>query len=233
MSGFYAKWWAERFPAWIARGYFFSSRFWRARVLGLDHLIRHPVTVLALWHHDELATLPFLIHQDYTVLISQSKDGDLMSRGATSLGYRAVRGSSTRGAVGGLVALMKAAREGYSTIFTVDGPKGPARVVKPGVIRVAQKTGRPIVPYGVVADRKYMFEKAWNKVYVPYPGSRVVYALGEPMFVAPDDDQELACLRLGAAIDDCRARARAALADWARVPRVTPGVARLKARRSD
>jgi lysophospholipid acyltransferase (LPLAT)-like uncharacterized protein len=233
MSGFYAQWLNERFPAWFARGYFFSSRLWRTRVIGLENLIRHPVIVLALWHHDELATLPFMVHQDYTVLISQSRDGDLMSRGATTLGYRAVRGSSTRGAVGGLVALMKAAREGYSTIFTVDGPRGPARVAKPGVIRVAQKTGRPIVPYGVVADRKFIFQKAWNKVYVPYPGSRVVYALGEPLLVAPGDDQEAACARLGAAIDDCRARARAALSDWDHVPRVTLGVLRLAVKRSD
>ncbi len=232
MSGFYAKWWEERFPAWLARGYFFSSRFWRARVVGLDHLIEHPVSVLAMWHHDELATLPFLVRQNFTVLISQSRDGDLMTKGATCLGYRVVRGSSTHGAVGGLVALMKAAREGYSTIFTVDGPQGPARVVKPGVIRVAQKTGRPIVPYGVVADRKFIFEKAWNKVYVPYPGCRAVYVLGEPMVVAAKDDQDLACARLGAAIDDCRARARAALADWDNVPRITPGVLRRVARRS-
>jgi lysophospholipid acyltransferase (LPLAT)-like uncharacterized protein len=231
MSGFYAKWLEERFPGWLARGYYLSSRFWRARVLGLEHLIRHPVNVLSLWHHDELATLPFVVHQDYTVLISQSKDGDLMTRGATSLGYRAVRGSSTRGAVGGLVALMKAARQGYPIIFTVDGPRGPARAVKPGVIRVAQKTALPILPYGVVAERKFIFEKAWNKVYVPYPGSRVVYALGEPMFVAPKDDQDRACARLGEAIDDCRVRARAALSDWDHVPRVTLGVLRQKVKR--
>lgn len=226
MPGFYQRWFENRFPVWLARGYAGLARSWRARVLGLDHLIRHPVNVLAMWHHDELATLPILVRQDLTVLISQSRDGDLIAKGATSLGYRAERGSSSRGAVKGLVAMMKAARDGFSTIFTVDGPNGPARVVKPGVIRVAQKTGLPILPFGVVAERKFVFEKAWNKVYVPYPLSRVVLAFGEPTLLPPRGDQDELCRRVGTEIEACRTRARAALADWAAVPRITPGVMR-------
>ncbi|MBU1740142.1 MAG: DUF374 domain-containing protein [Proteobacteria bacterium] len=226
MPEFYKRWLEDRYPVWLAQGYAWLARSWRARVLGLEGLTRHPVNVLAMWHHDELATLPILVRQDLTVLISQSRDGDLIAKGATSLGYRAERGSSSRGAVKGLVAMMKAAREGFSTIFTVDGLNGPARVVKPGVIRVAQKSGLPILPFGVVAERKFIFDQAWNKVYVPYPLSRVVLAFGEPTFLPPRGDQDELCLRVATEIDACRDRARAALADWANVPRITPGVMR-------
>ena len=119
-----------------------------------------------------------------------------MARAARTLGYRVTRGSSSRGAVGGLLALMKEVRGGHNTALAVDGPRGPRGVCKPGIARLAQKTGAPLFPMGVASSRKFVFKKTWNKVYLPLPFSRQVIFLLEPIFFsgkADPDEMEALC----------------------------------------
>ena len=92
-------------------------------------------------------------------------------------GGKTVRGSSTRGAVNALKGLIRLAREGYNTSFAVDGPKGPIHVVKPGVFEVSRliaSSGGQIFAAGIACDRKWVFDKAWNKAYLPKPFAKVV-----------------------------------------------------------
>jgi lysophospholipid acyltransferase (LPLAT)-like uncharacterized protein len=100
-----------------------------------------------------------------------------------------VRGSSTRGGGAALREFIRRARNGSNLVFTPDGPKGPPRQVKDGVIFAAQATGLPIVPVAFAASRKKRL-KSWDKMVVPLPLSRVIYLYGEPMAVPREGNIE-------------------------------------------
>ena len=165
----------------------------------------------AHWHGDELALIPHFGKWGTTLLVSHSKDGEIMAKGAKWLGYKITRGSSTRGAVGGLIALIRAVRSGNSTTLAVDGPAGPRGICKPGIVRLAQKTGIPIFPVGVATTWKYVFDKSWNKVYLPLPGFRQVIIFDDPLFFRPDSsekDMDVLCRRTEEAINRANEKAR-------------------------
>ena len=110
--------------------------------------------VLAFWHAHLLLMLHSRYRRPITVLLSQSKDGEYMARVFERRGVDAARGSSTRGGSMALREMIRAARAGKNIVFTPDGPKGPARVAKDGVVVAAQATGLPIVPVAFAAKKK-------------------------------------------------------------------------------
>ena len=140
-----------------------------------------------------------------------------MATAARALGYRVTRGSSSRGAVGGLLALLKEVRAGHNTAVTVDGPRGPRGVCKPGIVRLAQKTGAPLFPMGVAASRKFVFKKTWNKVYLPLPFSRQVIYLTEPLYfpekINPEEMNAL-CRRVEEELGHAQQEAQRVLESW-------------------
>jgi lysophospholipid acyltransferase (LPLAT)-like uncharacterized protein len=176
-------------PTTAARVVWLSSRLVRTRVVGFEQIQQLGQVNFAHWHRDELALLPWFGKKHVAVLVSQSKDGDMMAAAARHLGYHVVRGSSSKGAVGGLLALLKASRQGYHGEIAVDGPKGPLFVCKPGIVRLTQKSGVPLLPVGVAAGRKFVFEKAWNKTFLPLPFTRQVFFFGPPLYLGPGKDQ--------------------------------------------
>ena len=179
-TSFYRQWFERHWPVWGANVLKFSSGLVRTRVIGLEQVEGIPCGV-AHWHGDELALVPRSGHLTPTILVSHSKDGEIMARGTRALGYRVIRGSSTRGAVGGLIALIRAVREGYMVVLAVDGPQGPRGVCKPGIIRIVQKTGVPLFPVGVATTHRFVFKKTWNQVYLPLPFSRQVVFMDKPI----------------------------------------------------
>ncbi|MBI4540392.1 MAG: lysophospholipid acyltransferase family protein [Gemmatimonadetes bacterium] len=145
--------------------------------------------IFALWH-GQLLPLAYQHRREGVVaLVSEHADGEYITRVIENLGYGTVRGSSTRGAVPGLRGLVRAAREGHDLAITPDGPRGPRRRVKPGVVAVAQVTGRPIVPVTAGASRAWWFG-SWDRFLVPRPFARLYVAYGEPISVARDADEE-------------------------------------------
>lgn len=156
--------------------------------------------IYAFWH----GRLFFLIwshrRQNICILISQSKDGELIAKITESFGYQSVRGSSTRGGGRALVQLIRKTRAGYDLAFTPDGPRGPREKVQWGVLFVAQKTGLPIVPLTYGVQRKLVF-KNWDEFYVPLPWSRVVVVQGEPFYIRPDDNLDVKAGELAEAIN--------------------------------
>ncbi|MEE9542970.1 MAG: lysophospholipid acyltransferase family protein [Thermodesulfobacteriota bacterium] len=110
--------------------------------------------ILAFWH-GRLLMMP-RIAKDYgmTVLVSKSRDGELIARTIKPFGIDSVRGSSTRGWFGGIKGLLKAVRLGRNLAITPDGPQGPGRKVQTGIIQIAQKTGLPIVPVSFSSMKK-------------------------------------------------------------------------------
>ena len=188
ISDFQKRWLQDRWPVWAARALGFWSRLVRTRLVGLEEVNRFPNLAAAHWHGDELALVSHFGRAGLTLLVSHSRDGEMMARGASALGYRITRGSSTRGAVGGLLALIKAIRGGHSVVLAVDGPQGPRGVCKMGIVQLAQKTGVPLFPVGVATSRKYIFKKTWNQVYLPLPFAHQVILVDEPLFFSRTSD---------------------------------------------
>lgn len=129
--------------------------------------------ILAHWHGDELALASLLGRYRLATIVSTSKDGDIMSVFSRLMGTKSSRGSSTRGGIGALKGLLRLMKEGCNCSFAVDGPKGPIYKVKPGVFETSKLAQAPIFYAGVYADRKLVFEKAWNKTFLPKPFAKV------------------------------------------------------------
>jgi lysophospholipid acyltransferase (LPLAT)-like uncharacterized protein len=176
---------------WSAGLFRVVSRLVRTEVIG-DVPGRGSPYAVAHWHGDELALIPHFGLLNLTILVSHSRDGEIMARGAQALGYRVTRGSSTRGAVGGLLALIRALRKNHPVVLAVDGPQGPRGVCKPGIIMLAGKTGAPLFPVGVAVSRKFVFRKSWNQAYLTLPFSRQIIFVGKPLsFPRKADPEEM------------------------------------------
>ena len=125
--------------------------------------------ILAFWHAQQLM-IPFGYRGPGAhVLVSQHQDGEIIARIIATFGHQAVRGSSTRGGAAALRELIRLARSGRDVVVTPDGPKGPAQVVKMGVIQLARVSGLPIVPLAFGCTKKNT-SRAGTGSWFPTPG---------------------------------------------------------------
>ncbi len=135
--------------------------------------------IYACFHQDDLSCLPYFSNQNICILISQSKDGQMLASAVEHMGYQTVRGSSHRGGVAGLLAGMKKVIEGHKMTIAVDGPKGPIYKVKEGITAVSEKSKRPIVPVRGYPKNKFVFKKSWNKATLPFPFTKIILKIGK------------------------------------------------------
>lgn len=171
---------------------------WRVRVTQPDALkdalaARRSVT-FAHWHGDELALLSIIGRYRAAVMTSTSKDGQLMTSVLRWMRVPASRGSSTRGGASALKGLIRLTRDGFNPSVAVDGPKGPYHRVKPGVFEISRVTAGEIFVAGCASDRAFVFNKSWNKTYLPLPFARVevVFAGPFPAVGRDEDPRDLA-----------------------------------------
>lgn len=146
--------------------------------------------IFACFHQDDLTCLPYFSNQNICILISQSKDGQILASAVEHMGYQTVRGSSHRGGVAGLLAGMRKVMEGHKMTIAVDGPKGPIYKVKEGITAVSEKSNRPIVPVRGYPEKKFVFEKSWNKATLPMPFTRVTLKIGKIKFYTTSELEE-------------------------------------------
>ena len=144
--------------------------------------------IYAFWHDRIFAGTYFFRNRGIAVITSQSKDGEYIARFIQRLGYGAIRGSSTRGGVGALVEMIKTMRNGTPTAFTLDGPKGPRYVAKPGAVILAKKSGNPIMPF-VVECRKFWTVGSWDRLQIPKPFTRAKLIIDTPIYVNADAEE--------------------------------------------
>jgi lysophospholipid acyltransferase (LPLAT)-like uncharacterized protein len=145
--------------------------------------------IWAVWHNRLIGAITVHARKNIGAVISQSRDGELIARAVERLGYRPLRGSTTRGGSDALRGVLRHAREGNVVVFTPDGPKGPRYEVQQGVAFAAQRLGLPVLPLGVAARPKYVF-KSWDRFQLPLPFSRVEIVYGPPLFFSRNDDVE-------------------------------------------
>jgi len=124
------------------------------------------------------------------------------------LGFRAVRGSSSRGALTSLRELQRELARGEFVAFTIDGPRGPRYVAKPGPIHLAQTTGAPIFPFYVAVERAWVL-KTWDGFMIPVPFSRIHCYIHSPIRVLLDSDFTQSLAQMQAELEQAQKHAEA------------------------
>jgi lysophospholipid acyltransferase (LPLAT)-like uncharacterized protein len=184
--------WLVRVGTWLLR---VLASTWRIRYRD-DAPVRQlrvdrTAFVYALWHGHLLPLVWTHRNLDVGVLISEHRDGEIIARVVERLGFRSIRGSTSRGAARALITLSRELSEGRSVAITPDGPRGPAREFAPGALVAAQRANAPIVPVAVFASRAWYLE-SWDRFVIPKPFARVVVAYGPPSYVRADSPREAA-----------------------------------------
>jgi lysophospholipid acyltransferase (LPLAT)-like uncharacterized protein len=167
--------------------------------------------VFSLWHGE---LLPLLYHhqgEGVTVLISEHGDGEIIATIAESLGYRTVRGSTSRGAARALLELAREVEAGHDLAITPDGPRGPAKSVAPGVSVVANRSAAPVIGAAVFVTSAWRL-KSWDRFLIPRPFARVSIAYSDAAFIDAADAREAAldADKVGAMMQEAERRAREA-----------------------
>jgi lysophospholipid acyltransferase (LPLAT)-like uncharacterized protein len=180
----------------------------RFRTIGEEHLEkiksegRQPIHTF--WHDRILPSTYFFRDRRIIVLSSRSVDSEYTARCIQRFGFGIVKGSSSRGAVGGLVGMIRMMKKGFPSAFTVDGPRGPRYEVKMGPVLLAQKTGNPILPF-VIECKKFWQLGSWDKLQVPRPFAEAAVIFGEPIYVASkggDGELDVKLRELQSSLDD-------------------------------
>lgn len=168
----------------------------RIRYVDADELFsrwqRGEQLIVAFWHNRAVMMPIANRSRKLCIMNSQSRDGEIATRALARWGIRAVRGSATRGGVGGFLQLVRAYRDGCDLAVVPDGPRGPRCVAKAGVIHLARATGATIFPITYAATRQRQLH-SWDRLIIPLPFARVTYVGGEPLQVprhATDQDVE-------------------------------------------
>lgn len=152
--------------------------------------------IMSFWHNRIFLATYYFRHRRIVVMTSQSFDGEYIARFIQRFGYGAARGSSTRGATGAIVEMVRLMRAGCPTGFSIDGPRGPKYVAKMGAVMLAKKTGHPMLPFTVTAASYWELKKSWDQLQVPRPFTRARVEIGELIFVPADADDETLSAKL-------------------------------------
>ncbi len=175
--------------------YWVIGRTYRLSLVGQEHLAQasklHAAGsyCLLLWHEFLLTGIFSHEGQGIVALISSSKDGDLATRLAKAVGFDALRGSSSAGAVQALLKLNQELASGSICAITVDGPLGPRRIPKTGALRLARDQQVALVPLGFHIDRSWRL-KTWDRFCIPKPFAKIEVRYGEPQLVAENASKE-------------------------------------------
>ncbi len=145
--------------------------------------------VYALWHGRMFIPFYCMRSTGAIMLVSEHNDGEIITATLDAAGFGTVRGSTTRGGVRALARMVRLARNGGITGFTVDGPRGPRWSFQPGAVFVSLKSGVPVVPIASRASRSHYFG-SWDSFQMPVPFSRAVMMIGKPYPVDGGPDPE-------------------------------------------
>ena len=171
----------------------------RWRVEGTEHydavLASGRQPIMAFWHGRILSGTLYFQRRGIVVITSENFDGEWIARIIQRFGFGTARGSSSRGGLRAMLQLVRDMEQGRPAAFTLDGPRGPARVAQPGAIWLARATGNPVVPFHMEASSKWT-ARSWDQTQIPKPFTTVAVAIGDPFDVAGDaTDQQLETAR--------------------------------------
>jgi lysophospholipid acyltransferase (LPLAT)-like uncharacterized protein len=162
----------------------------RYEVLGHQHIERANSCgqrcILAFWHRCIIPVVWWARNRGIVVLNTTAFDGQWTRKVIEWLGFDTAQGSSTRGGLRGLAVMARRMEQGRDSVFTIDGPRGPRYIAKPGPVMLARKTGCPIVVFHSAVDRGKTFTNTWDHFLLPAPFARVVILIARPIYVPTD-----------------------------------------------
>lgn len=168
-----------------------STLRWEVR--GREHLesilTRGHRPIFTFWHVCILSATWFWRNRGIVVMSSASRDAEYTARVIKRFGYGTARGSATRGGGRALAEMAECLNNGIEVAFTIDGPRGPAYLAKPGAVTLARHTRQAILPFHIVAS-KYIELPTWDRLQIPWPFARALVLIDEPIYVRRDDGGE-------------------------------------------
>ena len=159
--------------------------------------------VYSFWHNCIIPAMYLCRDLHIAVMTSESFDGEYIARIMHKFGFVRVRGSSSRGAVRALMGMRRELEQGWTVAFTIDGPRGPRYVAKPGPVLLARTTGVPMSAFYIALERAWVL-KTWDGFLIPKPFTRALLRVSRQMGVLPDADDELHLKELQSALDRVR-----------------------------
>ena len=166
--------------------------------------------IMAFWHGRILPATYYFRRRGIVVMTSENFDGEWIAGIIERFGYGTSRGSSSRGGPRALLQLTRELDAGRPAGFTVDGPRGPARVSQPGAIWLAKASGHPVLPFHCEASRAWTLN-SWDRTQIPGLFATIAISIGEPFYVprhATEAEVERYRQRLDVALADAEARTR-------------------------
>lgn len=164
-----------------------SLRFVESVEEGGPDKVHMDPAVMVFWHRSVFPATWFYRNRGIAVMSSQSFDGEYIARIIERFGFGAVRGSSSRGGVRALLGMHKVIDRGQSVAFTIDGPRGPMYVAKPGPVLLARNTRAPIYCFYIAVEKAWVL-KTWDQFMIPKPFSRAMVRVGRLIEVPPETD---------------------------------------------
>lgn len=162
---------------------------------------------IGIFWHARLIMIPFIYPgKQMHVLIGTHRDGQIIADVMHCFGFRSVRGSSSKGGDKAVREIIGLLAENNDLAITPDGPKGPAETLKPGVAQIARLSGKAVVPVAFGTSRCWRF-RSWDRFIIPYPFSKVVFVIGEPLRHDKGEDLEQFRLRIENALKETTKRA--------------------------
>ena len=160
--------------------------------IGLQHLKNGQKMIVAIWHQRILVVMGYArrfgVYKP-SVMISRSRDGEMIAKVYSRFNFRPIRGSSSRGGKEALASMVEDLVHNQLAVHILDGPRGPRGVVKPGLIVMAQLSGVPIVPVYISVNRAWVLD-SWDHFIIPKPFSTVVIRWDSPIHVPQSMDNE-------------------------------------------
>lgn len=142
--------------------------------------------IWAFWHRVILPIVWWHRNHGVVVMNTTAFDGQWTRKVIEWLGFGTAQGSSSRGGLRGLAVMARRLEEGLDCAFTIDGPRGPRYVAKPGPVMLARKTGCPVMVFHIGVDRGKTFQRTWDHFLLPMPFARAVILFAPPIYVAAD-----------------------------------------------
>jgi len=147
----------------------------RVSVKGEDK--RNKKAIFIFWHKNMLIGWKLFRNKRYIALVSQSKDGQILSSILSKWKYQVIRGSSSKGGKEAIKSIVENSGN-IPVVLTPDGPRGPAQEIKNGALILSNKTGLPIIPVKITYAKKKILIKSWDKFEIPFPFSKCVVEFG-------------------------------------------------------
>jgi len=193
----------------------------RFEVHGYQHVERLHASgrpfISAFWHRVILPAIWWWRNRKIVVLNSTNFDGQWTRRVIERFGFLTAQGSSTRGGLRGLAVMARRLEEGRDVAFTIDGPRGPRYVAKPGPVMLSRRTGLPIMVFHIGLQEAWTLEKTWDLFQIPKPFSRAVLLIAPLIEVSPEADRE-EMERKHAEMQAALDRVREVSESWYRLP---------------